>query len=157
MRDGTKTDLHLRRASRADMPAIAKIVCDWEAETAWMPDGTTQADIEGMLDAAFDTREIFVVSGPDTQDALQAYVSIDAQSGKIGALYSTVRGTGIGKALVDKAKEGRDFLWLQTHQPNQAAHRFYAREGFVMAGEIAPEAEGEPAQFRMEWRREAAS
>ncbi len=139
--------IEIRRATRADIPAMARIVVAWEAATEWMPDGTIESDVIGMIDEVFDHRQIYVANDP-----VAAYMSIDADAHKIGALYCDRQRQGIGKALVDTAKAGRDFLWLQTHQPNIAAHRFYLREGFDIAGEIAPEAEGEPAQYRMEWR-----
>ncbi len=49
------------------------------------------------------------------------------------ALYLApeARGRGVGKALLDAAKAGRERLTLWAFQRNAAALRFYAREGFA--------------------------
>ena len=137
----------IRRARRADIQAMAEIVYGWEVTTHWMPGGSSVGAIAKVIDQAFDTREIYVVGEP-----VDGYFSLNPNEAKIGALYMTRRGQGIGKAMIDLAKDGRDFLWLQTHQPNLEAHRFYRREGFLITGELPPDGAGGPPQYRMEWR-----
>ena len=138
-----------RPATRADVPAMAAIVVAWEGAQDWLPDPPRPETIAGYIDAAFDAREIRVLGDP-----ARAYASVDPQAEKLVALYCARPGQGDGKRLLDAAREGRDFLWLTTHAPNTAAHRFYAREGFVMAGELPPEPPHEDVPlYRMEWRR----
>lgn len=143
--------IELRAARRGDIPAMAAIVCAWEAEVDWMPGRVSPEEVAGMLDAAFDAREIHVAVQPGG-DAVVGYMSVDPESAKIGALYLAARGQGVGARLIERAKAGRAFLWLQTHIPNKDAHRFYHRQGFEIAAELPPDAADEPGQYRMEWR-----
>ncbi|WP_460275235.1 GNAT family N-acetyltransferase [Celeribacter sp. ULVN23_4] len=141
----------IREATRDDILDMAKIVVAWERETSWMPEGTSEDMIVGLMDEMFDSREMYVVTDA-VSGQVEGYMSVDPMAQKLGAIYLQKTGQGHGKALIDRAKEGREFLWLQTHQPNVAAHRFYEREGFAITDELSPEAPGEPAQYRMEWR-----
>jgi len=51
----------------------------------------------------------------------------------MGALYvvSEARSTGIGKGLLDKAKENRDWITVWAYEKNSDALRLYKREGLV--------------------------
>ncbi|MGI3166122.1 GNAT family N-acetyltransferase [Pseudooceanicola sp. 200-1SW] len=138
----------IRRAGRADIPACAAVASDWVEETGWMPRLHSVAELEGHIRAAFDAREIWVIGTP-----VAAYMSVDPEAGHIGALYCRTRGQGWGKAFLDKAKEGRDRLSLNTHVPNRAAQRFYAREGFFETGRRMPAPPETVEELRMEWRR----
>ena len=62
---------------------------------------------------------------------VQAYLSFNPENDQVVALYSRVQGQGLGRTLLDRVREGRDHVWLTTHEPNLAAQRFYHREGFV--------------------------
>ena len=137
----------IRRATRKDIPAMARIVWDWEQETDWMPAGPTQSRIEEMLADAFENREIWVSGVP-----ARGYLSLDPKTDKIGGLYVSERRCGIGKSLIDQVKRGRNTIHLYTHLPNVDAHRFYEREGFVIMEELRPEEQGMPDEYRMERR-----
>ena len=100
-----------------------------------------------MISHAFTTREIWVAGDP-----VQGYLSLDPEALKIGGLYCAIPGQGLGRALMDKVKEGRDYLWLNTHVPNEAAQRFYRREGFIEIGRHPAETPGAPDEVQMEWR-----
>jgi putative acetyltransferase len=52
----------------------------------------------------------------------------------IGLLYvqPAVHGTGVGRALMDKAKELRRDLEVEVFAANTAACRFYVKSGFVL-------------------------
>ena len=67
-------------------------------------------------------------------------------------LYSAVPGSGVGRALMDHVKEGRDWIQLWSHAANTAAHRFYRREGFIEVEQNPKGADGIP-EIRMEWAR----
>lgn len=138
----------IRRALREDIPAMAQIVCDWENEVDYMPGGADPAKLAELIDQAFDARQIYVVGAP-----VSGYMSVDPEAAKIGAIYLRERGRGQGKTMLDLAKQGRDFLFLHTHLPNTAAHRFYHREGFETTAALPPESDGEPGILRMEWRQ----
>ena len=143
------TDLTPRRATRDDLLACARIISNWEQATAWMPSDRSPSveTLAGYIDAAFDAREIWVIGHP-----VAGYASFDPKASKLGAIYVGVPGGGIGKALMDKVKEGGSHVWLTTHVPNTRAQAFYRREGFKLTEELP----GEPPHeeiglYRMEW------
>lgn len=136
-----------RRAGPEDIAGIAAVVNRWIDETDWMPRTESAEAIEGFIGAAFPDRIIWVVGDP-----IEGYLSLDPATAKVGALYCTRTGEGCGKALMEAAKQGRDFLWLHTHVTNTRAQAFYRREGFVaVGGEIAPEPPETVPEMRMEW------
>ena len=137
----------IRRATPADALACARIVCDWEAAQPYLARRPDEDAIAGMIAQALPNREIWV-----TGDPVDGYMSVDPAESKIGALYLTRTGQGIGKRLMDMAKEGRDFLWLTMFAGNARAFAFYRREGFRLA---SPMPAGTPGAtvLRMEWQR----
>jgi GNAT superfamily N-acetyltransferase len=137
-----------RRAHISDIPACARIVCAWEAETTYMPGHATEELVTRMMEEAWEAREFWVVGHP-----VDGYMSVDPSENKIGALYLTKRGAGTGKALMDIAKQGRDFLWLTVYVPNTQAQAFYQREGFQEVRLLPGNDPGEPDMLRMEWHR----
>ncbi len=142
------TDLSVRRAVDTDIGACAAVLNGWIDATPWFPRVHSAEEVEGFLRDAFPAREVWVIGNP-----VEGYLSVDPEAGKIGALYCARSGAGLGKALMDKAKEGRDRLFLHTHVANEAAQRFYRREGFVGAGAVDPEPPHELPELRMEWVR----
>lgn len=136
----------LRRATAADAPACAAIVEAWLASLDWMPERPTRAALEATMREAFPLREVWVADDP-----VAGYLSLDPEASHVRGLYVARPGGGIGRALLDRAKAGRDRLTLNTHMPNRAAQRFYAREGFRIVERDLPGADGVP-EMRMEWR-----
>lgn len=136
-----------RRAEPADAAACAAIVNDWIDATPWMPRVHSRDDIARFVAEALPLREIWVTGEP-----VAGYLSLNGETGQVVALYTSRPGHGLGKALMDCAKAGRDALHLWTHEPNAAAHRFYRREGFVVADRNPLGDDGLP-ELRMEWRR----
>ncbi len=62
------------------------------------------------------------------------------------------RSKGIGKTLLDYAKEKKQKLTLNVYSKNSAALRFYEREGFSICGKSIDDTSGEENLF-MEWRK----
>ena len=60
---------------------------------------------------------------------------------------------GLGRQLLDRAKEVRDRLGLNVYQKNVRALSFYRREGFRVLDEGTDRAAGE-RELRMVWDRE---
>ena len=138
-----------RRATPEDVPAIATVLNRWIDETPWFPRAHAPEVLEGFIGEALPDREIWVLGDP-----IDAYLSLDPDSNKIGALFCSRTGEGCGKALLDQAKQGRAFLWLHTNAPNTRAQAFYRREGFEqVGGEIPPEPPETVPELRMEWHR----
>ncbi len=137
----------IRRASLQDVGACARIIATWAAQTEWMEDELPEEKLAELIREAFPKRDIWIAGEP-----ADCYMSLDPVEQKVGALYCLRTGQGIGKALLDMAKEGRDYLWLTTHVPNLRAQRFYRREGFVDAGTEPPTPPETVPVLRMEWR-----
>jgi len=147
VRGTAMTEVAVRRAKDADVPAMAQIVCDWEAATEWMDSPYGPEEIAGFIREAMPEREIWVAGDP-----IEGYLSFDPAVSRVGGLYCRTTGAGVGKALMDKAKAGRDFVWLHTHETNEAAQRFYKREGFQEVSRHEAEPPNTVREVRMEWR-----
>ena len=137
----------IRLALAEDAATCARIVSDWIERTPWMPRNLATEELQAMIAEALPKRDIFLVGEP-----VLGYLSLNSETGQIGALYLDQPGQGLGKALMDRAKQGRDYLQLWTHAPNEAAQRFYVREGFDVVEENPKGGDGLP-ELRMEWRR----
>ena len=109
--------------------------------------GPGEAKLAEIIAEAFGAREIWVSGDP-----IDGYMSVDPVKHKVGGMYLARRGEGLGKAFLDKAKEGRDHMWLTVFEPNTRAFAFYRREGFRLTSSL-PAAGGESAVLRMEWER----
>lgn len=140
-------EAEIRRAVPEDVAACARVVRTWLEETDWMPEDLPEDKLADLIREAFPQREMWVSGNP-----VDCYMSVDPAENKVGALYCLRTGEGIGKRLLDQAKEGRDFLWLTTHVPNRDAQRFYRREGFVEKGTEPPTPPDTVPVIRMEWR-----
>lgn len=64
----------------------------------------------------------------------------------------TCRSKGVGKALLNYAKERNDTLFLYVYKENSRAVKFYLREGFSAFNERPDENTGH-TQIRMEWEK----
>ncbi|MEP3055835.1 GNAT family N-acetyltransferase [Ascidiaceihabitans sp.] len=136
-----------RLATKADAPACAQIVRDWLDATPWMTGGPSLEELTEMLTQSIGMREFWVIGEPVT-----GYLALEREISQINGLYTAHPGSGDGKALLDAVKQDRDFVQLWTHAPNEAAQRFYAREGFVEV-ERKEEGRGDGVpELRMEWR-----
>ena len=138
----------IRRATTADAHDCAAIVSTWLFRTDWMANAPDLEELTEIMTKGIPMREFWVIGAP-----VQGYLSLEAEKNHIHGLYVAEQGRGLGKALVDKVKEGREYLQLYTHMPNTAAHRFYEREGFRTVEEL-PEGRGDGVgELRMEWHR----
>lgn len=143
----------LAPATPADVPAIANILSGWNAATPWLPRVHSRAAEKGFA-------EMLVARGWTTvaRDGPRVTGFLSRSGDEVHALYVAphARGCGVGKALLDHAKSGRDSLSLYTLQENAPAQRFYLREGFTEAYRTdgAGNDEGLP-DIRYDWRRAA--
>lgn len=138
----------IRRAAAEDAPACARIVSDWLGGLDWMPDPPGRGELQDILRAGLPRREAWIA---EADGATLGYISLEPATDHIHALYVATPGTGTGKRLLDHVKRGRDRLTLNSHAPNTAAHRFYAREGFHATRRDIPGDDGVP-EIAMEWR-----
>ena len=117
-----------RRGSKDDAERCVEILNKWVETTTWMPRLYSKNELLKMIEEAIPLRELWVIGNP----AL-AYVSFNNDLSQVVALYSDKPGRGYGKVLLDKVKEGREYIQLWSHSANESAHRFYHREGFKAA------------------------
>jgi putative acetyltransferase len=139
--------LDIRLAQVTDAARCADIVSGWIDTTSWMPRTQSKETLEEMIAAGIPIREFWV-----TGDPITGYLSLNTDTLQIMGLYTSGPGMGVGKALMDKVKEGRSWLKLSTHEANTAAQRFYKREGFVEFARKANGVDGIP-ELQMEWHR----
>lgn len=138
----------LRPAVVEDAAACAGIVRNWLDQTPWMPGGGPPIeDLTKVIADGIPIREFWVIGEP-----VQGYLSFKVNENLVSGLYTATPGQGMGKALIEAVKNGRDYVQLWTHEANTLAHRFYHREGFVTIGRCAEgRGDGIP-ELHMEWR-----
>ena len=139
------------QATPEDASQIGTILSDWIDETPWMPrihslDGD-QAYMRGLVAKGW-------VEVARLTDKVVGFIVLN--QGEIHALYvaRTARGQGVGRALLNRAKQQAEKLCLWTFVANTGAQRFYLRAGFSEIGRSdgSGNDEGLP-DIRFEWRR----
>jgi GNAT superfamily N-acetyltransferase len=129
------SEIIIRSADPVDLPKCAQIINDWIDKTAWMPRVASAEEIAANFDASLLKNRFFRVA--EIRQEVCGYLSLDPTEHHIHGLYIShkYRGIGVGKALLDVAKESfPDFLKLAAFQANRKARQFYEREGFVEIG-----------------------
>jgi putative acetyltransferase len=73
---------------------------------------------------------------------------------EVGAIFvqPEFQGTGLGRALMDRAALGRNFLEVEVFQNNQIGRPFYVRYGFEEMRRSVHDATGETL-LRLRWER----
>ena len=134
-----------RRGSIDDASRCAVILNKWVGTTTWMPRLYSENELLKMIEEAIPFRELWVIGNPAS-----AYVSFNKNLLQVVALYSDKPGKGYGKILLDKVKEGREYIQLWSHSANVSAQRFYHREGFKEAAYKENGDDGIP-EIQFEW------
>ena len=134
-----------RRGSIDDASRCAVILNKWVGATTWMPQLYSENELLKMIEEAIPLRELWVIGNPAS-----AYVSFNKGLSQVVALYSNKPGKGYGKILLDKVKEGREYIQLWSHSANVSAQRFYHREGFKAAAYKEKGDDGIP-EIQFEW------
>ena len=139
--------MNLRDATAADVPEIARVLGDWCRDTPWMPKLHRRDEDLWFVRELMKTHVVRV--------GLAGGLGFLARQGSVvAALYLApeARGKGLGAALLAEVK-GTGLVQLWTFQANDAARRFYLREGLreVRFTGGADNDEGLPDVW-MEWR-----
>lgn len=145
-------DAQLRSARTQDMQACATIHNDWIDETSWMPRLHSRAEVEGHYKTAVaqDRKTLVVVSG----HLVLGFATLSADQ-QLSALYVSRanRRRGVGRFLLDTVKrEFGDRLQLWTFQANDAAQKFYGREGLFEINRTDGDNEEGLPDLLLEWR-----
>lgn len=145
----------IRPAQPTDAGSVGAILSEFIDCTDWMPRLYSRAQELGFAGVMIDRGWVSVFV---TQDrAIAGFLARDDSF--IHALYVRRRwqGQGIGRALLDHAKDHAATLVLQTFQANAAAQQFYASQGFRVAGQGdgSQNDEGLP-DLRLIWEKDTA-
>ncbi|WP_233557284.1 GNAT family N-acetyltransferase [Rhodophyticola porphyridii] len=116
----------VRPGRREDAVACADILNGWIDDRDWMPRVHTADEVRDFYrDFVFEQRRVWV-----TGDPIHGFLAMDEDDDLVTALYVAKPGLGIGRGLLNVAKDGRDRLKLWTFVANRGARNFYTREGF---------------------------
>jgi GNAT superfamily N-acetyltransferase len=128
----TSKTIEIRRAGATDLDSCAAIINDYMDFTDWLPRAISRQAIAEMYSPALLDKRIIFVAEYDGE--VTGYLSMDHRAGFIHAIYLRphARGAGLGKALLNAAKQARpQGFELTVFEPNSDALRFYIREGLV--------------------------
>ena len=128
------SDIVIRPAGDADYDALARI---WFQGQTPFDGGETPPGLHAELRARL-PREAAIgdwtIFAAENEGQAAGLLAIIASEGVLRQLFidETLRSRGIGKALLDFAKERMpDGFWLRTHSLNVRGHHFYEREGLT--------------------------
>ena len=122
--------LRLRPATPLDASRIGVILHRFEQDTPWMPKEHSLAEVISFCDRMI-ARGWVTVAETAHAGEIEGFLARDGA--EVCSLYIAPAscGRGIGKALLDRAKQQVPHLALWTFQANTGAQRFYLREGFA--------------------------
>jgi len=145
----------IESAKPSDAATCSAILHEWIYETPWFPNAAPESASEQAMRTRIETGHVYVAR---SGTAIQGFVAFT--EGYLDSLYLTpeARGKGLGKRLLSFAKAQNPAglaLWVLAQ--NEAARRFYAREGFseTAHGDGSDNEEGLP-DIRMEWPQKEA-
>ena len=139
----------IRKMRKTDIDRVADIWLDTNQKAHdFIPASYWQDNFEEVKQMLLQA-EVYVWEEPA---GIQGFLGLSG--GHIEGLFvrADARSRGIGRRLLEAAKEGRDRLTLCVYEQNGGAVRFYSREGFSVERRGTDSATGE-AEFWMSWER----
>lgn len=136
-----------RLAERRDGKAAAHIVQEWSDTTPWLPPLNEFDRVSAWWSGCLEH-----VATSWVAEKYGAVVGVCVrEDDNITGLYLAhgARGQGVGKHLLDLAKEDRDWITVWAYEKNRSARKFYRREGCV---EIDREVEDDTGLVDVEHR-----
>lgn len=141
-----------RRGTPADAPACVDIIVEWAEQSPWLDELDPRSDLIPFWTELFGHELVWIA---EINGQIAGFCTRGDDN--IGALYvsDNHRSKGLGKHLLDLAKEDRDWITVWAYEANKAARRFYRREGLV---EISREMEEHSNLVNVEhqWHRKQA-
>lgn len=133
----------------------------WDSDSVmeiWLDANCSAHDFidRGYFEGAFETvkdmiprAEVYVC---EENDQIKGFIGL--KEGYVEGLFvkPACQGNGIGKELLDRAKQLREVLMLSVYRKNERAFNFYRRESFNVSELSVDEATGE-TEITMEWSR----
>lgn len=140
----------IRALQKADINRVAEIWLDTNRKAhAFIPASYWESNfalVKEMLPQA----EVYVY---ETETGIQGFLGLNGEYIEGIFVSEGAQSHGIGKCLLDCAKDRKPALRLNAYQKNVRAIRFYQREGFQILRSGLDAATGE-AECEMLWRRE---
>lgn len=123
--------VHIRAATADDAQAAGEIVHQFQQGTTWMPNLYSLDEVTKLCRTMIDRGWVTVA---EVQGQMVGFLARDRS--EVCSLYlaDDARGQGFGRALLEEAKEVSPELVLRTFEANEAARRFYHRQGFIEIG-----------------------
>ncbi len=118
----------IRPAQPTDAGKIGDVMHQFAIRTDWMPELYTGAQCIAFCGDMID-RGWVTVAG--REDVAEGFIAQDGEEICAFFISTEVRSRGLGRMLLNHAKKQSDRLTLWTFEPNERAHKFYLRQGFV--------------------------
>lgn len=118
----------VRCACLGDAQATGRILFEFQQGTDWMPKLYALDEVIGFCAIMIERGWVTVAQD---QGRVVGFLARDRD--EVCSLYlaAAVRGRGFGRALLADAKAASPRLVLRTVEANEAAQRFYHRQGFI--------------------------
>ena len=142
--------MQIRKLQKSDIARVADIWLDTNLKAHDFISAKYWKDLFGFVKGMLSQTEVYVY---ESNRKIQGFIGVNG--GYIEGIFVSeeVRSQGIGKLLLNYAKDRKAKLSLNVYQKNTRAIRFYEREGFDIKCEGLDEATGEK-DYEMIWERE---
>lgn len=137
----------IRRMEAADLDAVAEIWLGANLDAHDFIPAEHWRSKFGEVRAAIAEAEVYVYESPE---GVEGFIGLDGEHVAGLFVLRECRSRGVGHALLEKAKSGRDFLELRVYAENWPAVKFYYREGFTLANQYV-DAETGADEYEMVW------
>jgi putative acetyltransferase len=148
--------MRIRRASLADMPAVAVLHrLTMRISLSWLPElHTPEEDRRWFAECLYPGNTVWLA---EDDAGLAGYAAVAPAWLTHLYIHPDYQGRGVGDLLLAKAMEGAQTLQLWTFQRNARARTFYEKRGFALVRltDGADNEEGEPDALYL-WTRGAA-
>ena len=143
----------VREFQTADLERVAEIWLEANIQAHnFIPGRYWEGQLETVR-ALLPQAELYVWQ--DGDGAVQGFTGLSGEHIEGLFVWPPAQGRGIGKALLDRAREAHGRLTLNVYRKNERAAAFYRREGFRTVGQGLDEATGE-AEDLMAWEGETS-
>lgn len=133
----------IRQATHADHPQLLNL---WLRSVRATHHFLQASDIEALLpqlrDVYLPAVELWVAV--DAEDCPLGFIGLNENHVEMLFIEPDLRGKGIGRALLDDARNSRNQLTVDVNEQNPEAVGFYLHYGFVQTGRSPLDGEGRP-------------
>ena len=138
----------VRRMEAAELGAVAEIWLEANLDAHdFVPEIYWRSQLEPVRESIWKA-EVYVY---EEDGAILGFIGLDGETVEGLFVKKEARSRGIGKALLDRAREGRDLLELRVYSENWPAVKFYYREGFTLFGQDVDRATGQDESLMAWW------